>query len=76
MQIFYKENLIGTRRIDFFVAQKISVEWKAVSYLEPRNLAQAINYLEVYIVEVGLLLNFGSSRLEFKRLVNSKYKIK
>jgi GxxExxY protein len=76
MQIFYKENLIGTRRVDFFVEQKISVELKAVSYLEPGNLAQAINYLEVYHVEVGLLLNFGSSRLEFKRLVNSKYKIK
>ena len=74
MQIFYKENLIGTTRVDFFVEQKISVELKAVSYLEPGNLAQAINYLEVYHVEVGLLLNFGSSRLEFKRLVNSKYK--
>ena len=76
MQIFYKENLIGTRRIDFFVEQKISVELKAFSYLEPGNLAQAINYLEVYNVDIGMLLNFGCSRLEFKRLVNSKYKIK
>ena len=74
MPIYYKENYIGTRRADFLVAEKISVELKAVIRLEDAHLAQAINYLEAYNLEVGLLINFGSKSLEFKRVVNSKFK--
>ena len=65
---------MGTRRVDFLVEGLISVEIKAVIKLEDVHLAQAINYLEAYNIEVGLLINFGSKSLEFKRLVNSKYK--
>jgi len=74
MLIHYKENHIGTRRVDFLVEEKISVELKAVIKLEDVHLAQAINYLEAYNLEVGLLLNFGSKSLEFKRVLNSKFK--
>jgi GxxExxY protein len=74
MDIFYKGEPIGTRRVDFLIEGKISVELKALTALEPVHLTQAINYLEAYNLELGLLLNFGSTRLEFKRLVNSKYK--
>jgi len=74
MPIFYKEIQIGTRRVDFLVVDKISVELKAIAQLEEVHLAQAINYLEAYNVEVGLLINFGGKRLEFKRLINSRYK--
>ena len=48
------------------------VEIKALVKLEDVHLAQAINYLEVYKLEVGLLLNFGAQSLEFKRVVNKK----
>lgn len=72
MQIFYKENLIGTRRVDFLVFGKIAVEIKALSKLEDLHLAQSINYLEAYQLEIGLLLNFGADSLQFKRLINSK----
>ena len=73
MDIFYKEEKVGNRRVDFLVEVLIAVEIKALSQLEPLHLAQAINYLEAYQLEVGLLLNFGSARLEFKRIVNPKF---
>ena len=74
MLIHYKENHIGTRRVDFLIEEKISVELKAVIKLEDVHLAQAINYLEAYNLEIGLLLNFGSKSLEFKRVINAKHK--
>ncbi len=74
MPIFYLDEQIGTRRVDFFVENKISVELKAVTKMDDTNLAQAINYLEAYNLEIGLLINFGSKRLEFHRFTNKKYK--
>ena len=74
MPIFYREEQIGTRRVDFFVAGLIMVELKAIIQLEDVHLAQAINYLEAYNMEIGLLINFGNKSLEFKRLYNKKYK--
>ena len=73
MPIYYKTEQIGTRRVDFLVYEKVSVEIKALTHLEDVHLAQAINYLEAYNLEVGLLINFGTKSLEFKRLINSKY---
>ncbi|MBI3717351.1 MAG: GxxExxY protein [Sphingobacteriales bacterium] len=73
MKVFYKGHEIGERRVDFFVEGKIMVELKAIVLLENVHLAQAKNYLEAYNVEVGLLLNFGNTSLEFKRLENKKY---
>jgi len=74
MPIYYKNKQIGTRRVDFLVEDVISVEIKAVINLEDVHLAQAINYLEAYNLEIGLLINFGSKSLTFKRLANSKFK--
>jgi GxxExxY protein len=71
MQIQYKGIDIGTRRVDFFVEEKVMVEIKAVIELEDVHLAQAINYLEAYGLEIGLLINFGSRSLQFKRLVKT-----
>lgn len=74
MPIFYREAQIGTRRVDFFAEGLIMVELKAIIQMEDVHLAQAINYLEAYNMEIGLLINFGSKSLEFKRLYNKKYK--
>ncbi|MDO8550744.1 MAG: GxxExxY protein, partial [Ignavibacteria bacterium] len=60
MPVLYKGNIIGTRRVDFFVEGKIMVELKALIQLEDVHLAQAKNYLEAYNMEVGLLINFGA----------------
>lgn len=73
MQIYYDGQDIGTRRVDFLVENKVMVELKAVAELDDAHLAQAINYLEAYGLEVGLLINFGSRSLQFRRVVNSKH---
>ncbi|RNL54581.1 GxxExxY protein [Pedobacter jejuensis] len=73
MTIFYRETKIGCRRVDFFVENNIMVELKAVSELNDAHLAQAINYLEAYKLPVGLLINFGSRSLTFKRVYNTKH---
>ena len=75
MPIYYREIQIGTRRVDFLIEGIVSVELKAIIKLEDVHLAQAINYLEAYNIEIGLLINFGSKSLEFKRLINSKYHV-
>lgn len=72
MTIFYDEEPIGSRRVDFLVENRVSVELKALTALDDIHLAQAKNYLEAYKLRVGLLINFGGSRLEFKRVVNSR----
>ncbi len=74
MYIFYRNQKIGTRRVDFYVEELIMVELKAVIKLEEAHLAQGLNYLEASNNEIGLLINFGSKSLEFKRLYNKKYK--
>lgn len=74
MTIFYREEQIGTRRVDFLVEGIISVELKAITVLEDVHFAQAINYLEAYNLEIGLLINFGEKSLNFKRLTNKKFK--
>ncbi|SHM45469.1 GxxExxY protein [Cyclobacterium lianum] len=73
MPIYYKHQQIGTRRVDFLVEDVVSVELKALTQLEDVHLAQAINYLEAYDLEVGLLINFGSKSLQHKRIVNRKF---
>jgi GxxExxY protein len=69
--IFYKEleQPIGTRRADFMVEGKVLVELKAIIELEDVHTAQLLNYLRAYKIEVGLLINFGSKSMTFKRLV-------
>jgi GxxExxY protein len=75
MRLFYKGVDVGERRIDFLIGNEISVEIKAIVNLEDVHLAQAINYLEAYNLYTGLIINFGSNSLQFKRLFNKKYKI-
>jgi len=72
MKLQYKGFDIGTRRADFFVENKIMVEIKALVNLEDVHLAQAMNYLEAYNLEIGLLINFGAKSLQHKRVHNNK----
>jgi GxxExxY protein len=68
MTVMYEGTQVGTRRVDFLIDQKIMVEIKATSELMDVHLTQAKNYLEAYDLDVGLLINFGTPSLEFKRL--------
>lgn len=76
MPIYYRDIQIGERRVDFLVENNVLVELKAVSKLEDVHLAQAINYLEAFKLEVGLLINFGSVRVEFKRVMKNEEQLK
>ena len=73
--IFYKDLVepIGKRRADFVVESKVLVELKAVIQLDDAHLAQTLNYLKAYKLEIGLLINFGSKSLTFKRLIFSHH---
>ena len=70
MELTYKNYDIGTRRVDFFVEELVMVEIKAIGKLENVHKAQAINYCEAYNIANGLLINFGSQSLDFKRVYN------
>lgn len=74
MPLFYDNQSIGSRRVDFLVANEVMVELKAVIKLEDVHLAQGLNYLVAYKVDKGLLLNFGSQSLDIKRLRHPKNK--
>lgn len=74
MPLSYKGFDIGTRRVDFFIEEKIMLEIKAVIQLEDVHLAQAINYLEAYGMDIGLLINFGSPSLQFKRVMKPNHR--
>lgn len=71
MPIYYINIKIGTRRVDFLIEEKVIVEIKAITLLDKVHLAQTLNYLEAYKLEIGLLINFGNTRLKFKRLIKS-----
>ncbi|RNC83857.1 MAG: GxxExxY protein [Balneola sp.] len=70
--VYYDGNQVGSRRADFVVLDKILIELKAIKELEQRHFSQILNYLKAYKLEVGLLINFGESKLTWKRVINSK----
>jgi GxxExxY protein len=72
MPLQYKRYDVGTRRVDFFVEDSIMVEIKALINMEDVHLAQAMNYVQAYNLEIGLLLNFGAKSLQHKRVHNNK----
>lgn len=74
LSIYYRDKMIGSRRMDFLVEGIICVELKAKGALETSHINQTLNYLEAYNLEVGLLINFGERSLNFRRLTNKKHK--
>jgi GxxExxY protein len=71
--IYYEGMEVGTRRADFIVEDVVVVELKALINLEDVQLAQAKNYVVAYDKSIGLLINFGSQSLQFKKVYNPKY---
>ena len=71
--IYYEGIEVGTRRADFVVEDSVIVELKALVNLEDVHLAQAKNYVVAYDKPVGLLINFGSKSLQFKKIYNPKF---
>jgi len=76
MPLYYKDNHIGTWRVDFLVEEKVLLELKATVELNDLHLAQGINYLEAFKLEVGLLINFGTPKLGIRRLMKNEEQLK
>jgi GxxExxY protein len=74
--IRYEGHLIGKRRLDLIVEKNSLAELKAVGEIDNRSYAQIINYLRVFNIEIGLLLNFGARSLQFKRFINTNQSVK
>ena len=70
--IFYEGIKVGARRLDLIVDNSVIVELKAVSEVEPLFYSQILNYLKIFNIEVGLLLNFGNTSLQYKRFANTR----
>ncbi len=70
--IFYDGIVVGTRRADFVVANQVVVELKAVIELADVHIAQVKNYVVAYDFNLGLLINFGTESLEYRRIFNTK----
>jgi len=75
MPLVYKGFNVGPEEWIFFVEKQIMVELKAVIQLEDVHLAQAMNYIEAYHLEIGLLINFGAKSLQYKRVHNNNLKL-
>jgi GxxExxY protein len=70
--VYYEGHLVGKRRLDIIVENKVLIELKAISELTNSCFSQVINYLKIFDLEVGLLLNFGTDSLQFKRLIQTR----
>ena len=68
ISVMFRGQQGGQFYADLFVEDKVIVELKAVSALAPEHSAQTINYLKATGIEVGLLINFGRPKIEYKRL--------
>ena len=71
--IFYRKEKVGYYKADFLIQDKVIVELKAVFTIEMLHVAQTINYLKVANKPIGLILNFGQSPLEVKRVHNRAF---
>lgn len=72
IDVIFRSRNVGIFYADLFVEQKMIVELKAVKSILPEHEAQVINYLNATGVRVGLLINFGQPKLEFKRFSRKK----
>jgi GxxExxY protein len=72
MDVSYKSVSVGNYAADLFVENKVIVELKAEKDYNAKHQAQLLNYLKATGIQVGLLLNFGETKCEFKRLAKSK----
>nr|WP_308469781.1 GxxExxY protein [Geomonas paludis] len=70
LKVFYRNKVVGEFYADLVVEGAVLLELKAVRALAPEHVAQVLNYLKATGIEVGLLINFGSPKLEFRRFDN------
>lgn len=72
IRVMFRGHGVGDFYADLLVEGKVIVELKAVKAIAPEHQAQIINYLNATGIEVGLLINFGNPRLEYRRFTRSR----
>ncbi len=72
VKVMFRNQCVGEFFADIFVDEKVIVELKAVKAIAPEHQAQIINYLNATGIEVGLLINFGNPKLEYKRFTRGR----
>jgi GxxExxY protein len=72
IKVMFRKECVGEFYADILVEEKVVVELKTVKAIAPEHQAQIINYLNATGINVGLLINFGSPRLEYRRFTRSK----
>lgn len=71
-RVWFRGICVGVFRADLLVEGEVIVELKAMKAIGPEHQAQVINYLKAAGIEVGLLINFGQPRLEYRRFTRSR----
>ena len=69
IMINFKGEMVGLKILDFWVEDKVVVEIKVLSKMDKDHEAQVISYLKATSGDVGLLINFGVKKLEYKRIL-------
>ena len=69
LQVTFRERIVGNFYADILVEGRILIELKAVKFLMPEHEAQLINYLKTSEIHIGLLINFGKPKLQWRRFV-------
>lgn len=72
IKVTFRGECVGDFYADILVEEKVIVELKAVKAIAPEHQAQIINYLNATGLEVGLLINFGNAKLEYRRFTRTK----
>lgn len=75
LSVFFRGYCVGEYFADLLVEDKVIVELKAVKALAPEHQAQVISYLKATSMAVGLLINFGHPKLEYRRLYGPETKL-
>ena len=66
----YKERIIGRKRLDFLIDSKVVVELKKGNAFSKTHIDQVLEYLQTQHIKLGILINFSSQGVVFKRIIN------
>ncbi|WP_372998154.1 GxxExxY protein [Lutispora sp.] len=70
LEVYYKEDIVGNYIADIIVNKEIILEIKAIEALDKKHFAQLLNYLKATRKKLGFIINFGTSKIQIKRIVN------
>lgn len=70
LEVYYKDDIVGNYIADIIVDKEIILEIKAIEALDKKHFAQLLNYLKATRKKLGFVINFGTPRIQIKRIIN------